>query len=473
MEAFIAVAALVIGLGLGWFFGSRPTGGLRAEMGTLRAELGAAQAEAGRQREERGKAAVEVDYLQKRNAELAAAEKDREALAADLAALTASLEEREAAHQRQLADLNLRFEGLAAKALEAAQAQFLTRAEARFAEQQTKSEATIKAALQPVAETLVRYEGEIKKIETAREQAYGGLKEAVELVRTGQESVRVEAARLVNALRASPKARGRWGEQQLRNVLEMAGLAEHCDFRTEVSVEGEDGRLRPDVIVRLPGGRQLVIDAKCSMNAYLDACEATDETARTACLEVHARALRTHADTLGRKAYWDQFAGTADYVIMFVPGEQFLSGALEVDSGLWEYAFERKVLLATPTNLVAIARTVAVVWRQEKMADDARQVAELARELYKRLATMGGHVERLGNQLGSAVGSYNAFVGSLESSVLPQGRKFADLSVDTGAKVLPALEPVETAVREVRRDRDLGFDSPDARRPGALPDAAE
>ena len=427
MDAVIAVVALLAGLAAGWFLGARPIAALRAERDEARAQ-------AEERRETLGKAAVEIAALREREGE------------------------REKSHQRQLEELNTRFEALAARVLEQAQGQFLNRAEQRFAETEAKNQAYLQAALAPVAETLTRYEGEIKKIETARSEAYGSIKEAVEQVRAGQEQVRTEAARLVGALRASPKARGRWGEQQLRNVLEMAGLAEHVDFATEVSTSTDDGRLRPDVIVRLPGGRQLVIDAKCSMNAYLDACEATDDTARMAFLEAHARALRTHADSLGRKAYWDQFAGTADYVMMFIPGEQFLSGALEADAGLWEYAFERKVLLATPTNLVAIARTVAVAWRQEQMAEDATRVAELAKELYGRLATMGGFVEQLGDRLGKAVASYNSFVGSLESKVLPQGRKFLELSVDPGAKSLPTLEPIETAIREARRDRDLSFD---------------
>ena len=428
-EAVIAIVALLAGLAVGWWLAGRP-------VAALKAERDAARQEADERRTKLAETAVEI------------------------AALQAQRDEREAAHARQLTELNTRFEALAARVLEQAQGQFLNRAEQRFAEAEQKQQASLQAMLGPVAETLTRYEGEIKKIETARSEAYGSIKEAVEQVRAGQEQVRTEAARLVGALRASPKARGRWGEQQLRNVLEMAGLAEHVDFATEVSTSTDDGRLRPNVIVRLPGGRQLVIDAKCSMNAYLDACEATDDTVRLAFLEAHAKALRTHADQLGRKAYWDQFAGTADYVMMFIPGEQFLSGALEADAGLWEYAFERKVLLATPTNLVAIARTVAVAWRQEKMAEDATRVAELAKELYGRLATMGGFVEQLGDRLGKAVASYNSFVGSLESKVLPQGRKFLELSVDPGAKNLPALEPIETAIREARRDRDLSFDEP-------------
>ncbi len=452
-EVLIAVVATAIAvLLLGWALWARPLTATRAEREALKEQIA-------RQKEARAGHAVEVLALQKDLTRLESAETDRGKLTSDLAALQATQTERDASHDRQLEALKANFATLAAEALETAQTQFLQRAEARFAEQQTKSETGLKALLQPVAETLTRYEGELKKVEKARDEAYGELKGTVELVRSGQESVRMEAAKLVNALRASPKARGRWGEQQLRNVLEMAGLSEHADFATEVSVEAEDGRLRPDVIVRLPGGRQLVIDAKCSMNSFLDACDATDDVARGGHMAAHARALRIHADTLGRKAYWDQFAGAADYVLMFIPGEQFLSGALEADAGLWEYAFEKKVLLATPTNLVAIARTVAVVWRQEQMAENAKIIAEMAREMYKRLAAMGGHIEKLGNNLNTAVGSFNSFVGSLEGSVMPQGRKFAELSVDTGAKLLPVLEPIDTAVRNARRDRDLAFDA--------------
>lgn len=436
--------ALLAGLLLGWVLWARP--------------LAVARAKVAEEQVERGKNATEVLMLRNQLEEKAGIEADRERLAGELAALKATLHERDEGHARQLQQLREQFDGLAAKALDAAQAKFLERAEARFNEQANNSQASLKQLLQPVTDTLGRYETEIKKIETARTEAYAGIEATVKLVREGQESVRLEAAKLVNALRASPKARGRWGEQQLKNVLEMAGLSEHADFQTEVSVNVEDGRLRPDVIVRLPGGRQLVIDAKCSMNAYLDACEATDEVARGAHLAAHARALRVHADGLGRKAYWDQFAGTADYVIMFIPGEQFLSGALEADAGLWDYAFERKVLIATPTNLVAIARTVAVVWRQEQMSTDARRIGELASELYKRLAVMGGHLEKLGGNLDKAVRSYNGFVGSLETSVLPQGRKLLELKVEPGPTRLPELDPLDVSVREPRRDRDLKFD---------------
>jgi DNA recombination protein RmuC len=244
-----------------------------------------------------------------------------------------------------------------------------------------------------------------------------------------------EAAKLVNALRTAPKARGRWGEQQLRNVLESCGLSEHADFQTEVSITGSDGdRLRPDVIIKVPGGQSLVIDAKVSLNAYQDAFGAVDEGERLLALAAHTASMRAHVNSLGNKAYWNQFTDAPDYVIMFVPGEHFLSAALEHDPTLWDFAFEKRVLLATPTNLIAIARTVSAVWRQEKLAGQAREIAELGKDLYARLSVMGGHVARVGKNLDTAVGAYNSFVGSLESQVLTQAKKFEALNIETSGK---------------------------------------
>ena len=242
--------------------------------------------------------------------------------------------------------------------------------------------------------------------------------------RTGQGQVRDETRHLVNALRASPKARGRWGEQSLRNVLEQAGLTEHVDFQTEVSIDTDEGRLRPDVIVRLPGGRNLVIDAKCSLNAYLDACDEVDDEKRRPASAPMSRRCATHAQQLGSKAYWAQFGDAADYVIMYIPGEQFLAAALEQNSTLWDWAFERRVLLATPTNLVAIAKTVASIWRQERLAEAAQEIASLGKELHSRLATMNEHMTRVGKNLSTATGAYNQMVGSFESQVLSQAKRF-------------------------------------------------
>jgi DNA recombination protein RmuC len=212
-----------------------------------------------------------------------------------------------------------------------------------------------------------------------------------------------------------------------------------------------DGRLRPDVIVRLPGGRKLIIDAKCSLNAFLDASDEVDEATRTGHLKAHALSIRNHAAQLGSKNYWEQFGDAADYVVMYIPGEHFLTAALEQDDGLWEWAFERRVLLATPTNLVAIARTVASVWRQERLAEEAAEIARLGKELHARLATMGAHVAKLGRNLELATGAYNSFVGSLESQVLTQAKRFETLEVSSGAKEIEPLPVIDTVPRQLTK----------------------
>ena len=302
--------------------------------------------------------------------------------------------------------------------------------------------------LQPVSDRLQRYEQAVEKVESERKGAFSELKGQIEQMRLGQEKVSTEAAKLVNSLRNAPKSRGRWGEQQLKNVLETCGLSEHTDFETEVSVAGEDGgRLRPDAIINVPGGRSLVIDAKVSLNAYQDAFGAVDEAERQRGLGLHAASMRAHVNGLGNKAYWSQFADAPDYVIMFVPGEHFLSAALEHDPTLWDFAFEKRVLLATPTNLIAIARTVSAVWRQEKLAAEAQRIGQLGKELYERLAKAAGDLRKVGGGLTSAVNNYNAFVSSFESRALVTARKFKELNIDTGAREIEDVVPVEALAR--------------------------
>ena len=403
---------------------------------------------AGALAEERGKAAEAL------RATLSEVTGERDAAMRDLAGLQADARNFEA-RMKELVEakeaLTAQFHEVGAKLLSEAQKQFLERADARFNQASEKSDAQLKALLQPVEATLKRYEEGLSKVEKERVGSYQALREAVTLLHAGHTQVRDETARLVNALRSSPKARGRWGEQSLRNVLEQAGLSPYADFQTEVSVTTDDGRLRPDVIVRLPGGRKLIIDAKCSLNAFLDASEESDETARAAHLQKHAASIRTHAQQLGSKNYWEQFGDAADYVILYIPGEHFLTAALEQDDRLWEWSFERRVLLATPTNLVAIARTVASVWRQERLAEEAAEIARLGKELHSRLATMGGHVARLGRNLELATGAYNAFVGSLETQVLTQAKRFEALEVSSGAKEIEAMPVVEAAPRPLTK----------------------
>ncbi|MBY8827814.1 DNA recombination protein RmuC [Hephaestia mangrovi] len=443
----LILAALGVGLLFGWFFGSRAAAAARAERDQRTEDFRKAITDlAGA--EERAKAA---DALR---ADLATIRDERDTARTELATFKAdirsaekTIEEMKAAREIMAAQ----FAEVANKLLGEAQKSFLERAHERFNQAGESNEAKLKALLQPVEATLKRYEENVGKVENERKEAYGNLTGLIDAMRIGQESVRGEAAKLVNALRSAPKARGRWGEQQLRNVLETCGLAEHTDFEMEVSVDSEGGRLRPDAIVRIPGGKSLVIDAKVSLNAYQDAHGAVDETERADFMAQHVVSMKTHINALGAKAYQQQFDDTPDYVIMFVPGEHFLSAALEHAPELWDYAFDRRVLIATPTNLIAIARTVAAVWRQEKLAGEAREIAELGKELHARLATMGGHVSRLGKNLETAMGAYNAFVGSLESQVMTSAKRFETLNIETGGKSIDALPVVEQSPRPLTK----------------------
>ncbi len=457
--ALLAIAALLVGLVLGYLAGNRGTARMRAERDQRLAEVLRAEGQLAAA-DERARA---VPKLQEA---LDAAVREREEARTEAARLKATQQEREQAFEARIAELreakeqlSQQFSEIGGKLLDQAQKSFLERADQRFNQAGEQHEAKLKLLLSPVQDTLKRYEEGLTRVEKERVDSYAGLREAVDLVRVGQTQVRDEAAKLVNALRASPKARGRWGEQTLRNVLEQAGLSPYADFESEVSVTTEEGRLRPDVIVRLPGGRQLIIDAKCSLNAYLDACEEVDEAMRTGHLRAHAAALRTHADQLGRKSYWDQFGDAADYVVMFIPGEHFLTAALEQDDRLWQWAFDRKVLLATPTNLVAIARTVASVWRQEKLAEEAMAIGKLGREMYERLAVAAGHLKRVGGGLNSAVENYNKFVASFEGRVLVSARRFKELNVETGARDLELVESVDALAREPLADPMLSADA--------------
>jgi DNA recombination protein RmuC len=428
---------LLVGLVIGWLVAGRAAA---QTSGQLRADLAAANERAGN-----------ADLLRKT---LDQVEREREDANLTIATLRADHAARTDSFEAQLRQLNEAKEALgaqfaetAAKLLETAQRQFLERADERFKQSEATAGQGLKALLAPVTERLQRYEEGVAKVEAERRDAFGDLKGQIEAMRVGTERVSGEAAKLVNALRNAPKARGRWGEQQLKNVLESCGLSEHADFQTEVSVEGSEGRMRPDVIVRIPGGQSLVIDAKVSLNAYQDAFGAIDEAERAIHLTAHAVSMRTHVNALGNKSYWSQFADAPDYVIMFVPGEHFLSAALEHDPTMWDFAFDKKVLLATPTNLIAIARTVAAVWRQEKLAKEARQIGELGKELYDRLAVAAGHLKTMGGGLSTAVNNYNKFVGSFERNVLSTGRKFKELNIEAGAREIDEVPALEALAR--------------------------
>jgi DNA recombination protein RmuC len=438
-----AAAGLAIALLLGWALWARPLSGLRAERDEARKAAEDAAAEVSRQREERGRHATEVVMLTKRNEELAAAESERERLAGELSAIRAAQEERDRAHQAELVRLNETFQSLAGKALEAAQAQFLQRADARFAEHQTLSETKVKSLLAPVAETLTRYEGELKKIEAARTEAYGGLKQQIEAVMLGQEKVSGAAAKLETALRSSGKVAGRWGEEQCRNVLEAAGLVEGIDFETQWSVDGDDGaKQRPDFKINLPGGRVLVIDVKCSIDAYVSAAEADDPVTRQTYLTAHAKAVRTHADGLAKKDYAKAVGGAVEFVVLFVPGENFLGAAVEHDRALMNDFFKRQVVLAGPVNLVAVARTVAALRDQARLAKEAAEIAKLGRDLYDSLRIMGGNFASVQKSLTDTVNNFNKLVTQADGRLMTRARRFKDMGAATGLDDIAELAPV-------------------------------
>ena len=433
----IMVGLVALGLGalIGWLLAGREAAAGKQTVQSLRLQLD--------------------EVIKERDANREAATK--------LAALEASQSERDKGFEARIKELveakealSTQFAEISNKLLAEAQETFLKRADQRFKQSEESAGHNLKALLQPVHERLERYETTVQKVEAERRDAFGLLSGQIEAMRTGTERVSAEAAKLVNALRNAPKARGRWGEQQLRNVLETCGLSEHCDFATEVSVaDGEGGKLRPDVVVRVPGGQSLVIDAKVSLNEYQDAFGAIDEADRDTHLTAHALAIRAHVNTLGAKAYWAQFEDAPDYVVMFIPGEHFLTAALEQDPTLWDYAFDKKVLLATPTNLIAIARTVAAVWRQERLAKEARQIGELGKELYERLAKAADDLRKVGSGLATAVNNYNSFVASFETRSLVTARKFRELNIEPGRRDIDVLTPVEALPRYADEELSL------------------
>ena len=280
----------------------------------------------------------------------------------------------------------------------------------------------------PLREALGKVETHLRELEHARVSAYAALSEQVGFMRSTGEELRDQTSSLVHALRA-PQARGRWGEMQLRRVVELAGMVEHCDFTEQATVTSDHGTLRPDLVVRLAGGKQVVVDAKVSLAAYLDAAESRDPDLIEARMDAHARHLREHVKGLAAKEYWRSFEPTPEFVVLFVPGDAFLAPALERDPQLLEDAMAAKVLIATPTTLIAMLRTIAYSWQQEALTANARSVFELGRELYRRLGTLGGHVDKVGRSLSRSVEDYNSMVGSLERTVLTQARRMAELQV--------------------------------------------
>ena len=359
---------------------------------------------------------------------------------------------------RMGAELERKFVGLASEALGKNSESFLKLVSERFEkhsesakEDLEKRRTAIETLVKPLSESLTKFESKVGEIEKARTGAYEAIKEQVKSLAEGQTNLRSETSRLVQALRR-PEARGRWGEYQLQNVLEMAGMTAGVDFEMQPTIEGDDGRLRPDVIIRLPGEKSIIVDAKTPLDAYLNAVEADDEETRKQLIADHARQVRTHIGALASKDYWKALPGTPDFVVMFVPGEAILAAAIESDSALFESAVNQRVLISTPTTLIALAKAIAYGWQQERLAEDAQAVAANARELYGRIGTFGEHMGEVGRALRRAVERYNKGVGSLESRVLPAARKFESLNVLSAGSSIPTLEPVEHDVRELQAE---------------------
>lgn len=348
--------------------------------------------------------------------------------------------------------LQTEFEAIAAKALDANSVRLLQLSREAFGKEQAAAKGDldlrkqeVQKLVEPLGKSVERLGEELTRIEKARAEAYGGLNEQLRALSGASEKLQAETGNLVQALRR-PSGRGQWGEMQLRRVVEMAGMLEHVDFLEQVSGESEAGRLRPDMIIKMPGGGQVVVDAKTPLEAYLASLETTDETARASLLADHARQVRDHIRKLSAKSYQDQFTTGPEFTVMFLPSEGIFYAALEKDPGLIESGVAEKVLLATPTTLIALLRAVYFGWRQERLAESAAQISELGKELYERMGTLAEHFADLGKKLGGSVDAYNRAVGTLETRVLPSARRFPELGV-RGAKTVGELEGLDRTVR--------------------------
>jgi len=344
------------------------------------------------------------------------------------------------------------FKALADEALKGNNQKFLDLAKTAFATVQAEAKGdlaqrqqAIEGLLKPLNDALKRYEDHIAEMEKSRQSAYGGLDAHLKSLAQAHERLQRETGNLVKALRA-PQVRGQWGEITLKRVAELAGMVEHCDFIEQETATGEDGRLRPDMIVQLPAGREIVVDAKAVLSAYLEAVEAQDDAVRQERLRQHATQVRGRMEQLSAKAYWSQFPQAPEFVVLFLPGEQFLGAALEYDRTLIEDGFEKRVVIATPTTLIALLRAVAYGWRQEQLAENAQAISSLGKDLFERMAILAEHLEDVGSALTKGVTAYNKAVGSLEARVLPAARKFKDLGIGSDKEV-PRLEAVEQAPR--------------------------
>ena len=360
--------------------------------------------------------------------------------------------ERDSAFEAATSRLATSFSDLANKSLKSNSENFLRLAEQNLGAHQERAkrelgdrEQTVENLVKPIKDALRQSQAQIAALEKSRSEAYGGIKSQLETMQINQKSLTQETHNLVNALRR-PEVRGRWGEITLRRLVELAGMVEHCDFQEQVHTTSDEKTIRPDMIVRMPDQRELVVDVKTPLDAYLEAIEATDDAQHKLALERHTRNVRDHIRKLASKTYWEQFSKSPEFVILFIPGDQFLSAALNEDPDLIEYALSQQIILATPTSFVALLKAVAYGWRQLALADNAEEIRRLAEDLYGRLTTFAGHMNKVGKQLASSVENYNRAVGSLERKVLPGARKFVELGIRP-KKEIEQVEPLESLPR--------------------------
>jgi DNA recombination protein RmuC len=395
-------------------------------------------------------------------------------LTGERAALQASMESEQRAAEEKIAllkdggeQLKSQFKALAASALDTNNANFLQLAKSVLQNSQTQAagdlaqkEQAVRNLVEPITLSLAGMNQQIQELEKARSHAYGSLSTQVQSLLETQKALQLETGNLVKALR-DPQARGVWGELHLRKTLELAGMLDHCDFKEQLTFNDDDRRYRPDVIVDLPGGKQVVIDAKVPLTAYLAALEATDEATRKARMADHARQVKQHIDSLASRAYWSRLPCTPEFVVMFLPGEVFFRAAMDADSGLIEYGVSQKVIITSPTTLIALLKAVAYGWNQKNLAESARHISEAGKTLYDRLCTMTGYLEDLGKKIGGAVKSYNEMLSSMERRVLPVARKFPELDRSLAAESLPELPQLDKTPRELQgQDWQESLDHP-------------
>lgn len=449
MPQWLLVFALLAGLLIGWLLALLRQGGARRADGEALAAVRARLEELPRR---------EADIAE-RDRRLVEAASELARLHQNEARLATRIEEaeRKNAEQLQLLEearksLSDAFARLSAEALKQNNEQFLQLAQTHLTQFQQgaqtdleKRQKAIDELVKPLQEKLEGVNKSIQEMEKSRVDAYAGLREQVRGLAESQTKLQVETAGLVTALR-KPQVRGRWGEIQLRNVVEMAGMLDHCDFAEQESVNVADGRLRPDMVVRLPGGKTVVVDAKAPLAAYLDSTESASDEEREARLKDHARQVRDHMTKLSQKGYWDQFDSAPEFVIMFLPGETFFSAALQHDPLLIEYGVAQKVIVASPTTLISLLRAVHYGWQQEKISENAAKISQLGRDLYERLVTIAGYLADVGRNLDRTVGAYNKAMGSLETRLLVTGRKLKELGAGTKDEI-PELEPVDRIPR--------------------------